>query len=138
MKRFKNILVLAPHPDDGEFGCGGSIHKLHENKAIIHYAAFSPCIASIPKEKNKQILFDELSKATSHLGINNKNIHKYDFPVRKFSEHRQEILEELIKLKNNLNPEVSLDDGLIAVAIGEAAEKSIKLGRLINLEEIIN
>ena len=60
------------------------------------------------KEKNKQILFNELSKATSHLGINNKNIHKYDFPVRKFSEHRQEILEELIKLKNNLNPDLVL------------------------------
>ena len=38
----------------------------------------------------------------------------------------------------NLDPEVSLEDGLIAVAVGEAAEKSIKLGRLINLEEIIN
>ena len=36
------------------------------------------------------------------------------------------------------DPEVSLQDGLIAVAMGEAAEKSIKQGRLINLEEIIN
>ena len=25
---FKNILVLAPHTDDGEFGCGGYIAKL--------------------------------------------------------------------------------------------------------------
>ena len=34
--------------------------------------------------------------------------------------------------------EVSLEDGLIAVAVGEAAEKSIKERRLINLEEIIS
>ena len=39
-------------------------------------------------------------------------------------------------IKNNSNPEVSLDDGLIAVAVGEAAEKSIKLKRLVKLEEI--
>ena len=36
------------------------------------------------------------------------------------------------------DPEVTLEDGLIAVAMGEAAEQSIKQGRLINLEEIIN
>ena len=41
-------------------------------------------------------------------------------------------------IKNNLVPEVSLNDGLIAVAVGEAAEKSVKLGRLINIKEIIN
>jgi predicted dehydrogenase len=41
-------------------------------------------------------------------------------------------------IKNNSNPEVSLDDGLIAVAVGEAAEKSIKLKRLVKLEEIID
>lgn len=26
----KRILVLAPHTDDGEFGCGGSISKFIE------------------------------------------------------------------------------------------------------------
>ncbi len=41
-------------------------------------------------------------------------------------------------IENHLDPEVSLEDGLIAVAVGEAAEQSIKQGRLINLEEIIN
>ena len=40
-------------------------------------------------------------------------------------------------LKNKLNPEVSLKDGLIAVAVGEAAEMSIKLGRVVKLNEII-
>ena len=49
-----------------------------------------------------------------------------------------EHLAFLNAIKNNSVPEVSLSDGLIAVAVGEAAEKSIKLGRLINIEEIIN
>ena len=49
-----------------------------------------------------------------------------------------EHLAFLNAIKNNSNPEVSLDDGLIAVAVGEAAEKSIKLKRLVKLEEVID
>ena len=49
-----------------------------------------------------------------------------------------EHLAFLKAIENNSDPEVSLEDGLIAVAVGEAAEQSIKQGRLINLEEIIN
>jgi len=49
-----------------------------------------------------------------------------------------EHLAFLKAIENNLDPEVSLEDGLIAVAVGEAAEQSIKQCRLINLEEIIS
>ena len=49
-----------------------------------------------------------------------------------------EHLAFLEAIEKSSNPEVSLEDGLIAVAIGEAAEQSIKQGRLINLKEIIN
>ena len=49
-----------------------------------------------------------------------------------------EHLAFLKAIESNSDPEVSLEDGLIAVAVGEAAEQSIKQGRLINLEEIIS
>ena len=49
-----------------------------------------------------------------------------------------EHLAFLKAIENNSDPEVSLEDGLIAVSVGEAAEQSIKQGRLINLEEIIS
>ena len=49
-----------------------------------------------------------------------------------------EHLAFLKAIENNSDPEVSLEDGLVAVAVGEAAEQSIKQGRLINLEEIIS
>ena len=38
-------------------------------------------------------------------------------------------------IQNNTKPEVSLRDGLISVAIGEAAEKSIKENRVVLMEE---
>ncbi len=38
---FQRILVLAPHTDDGEFGCGGSIAKFIEAGKEVFYAAFS-------------------------------------------------------------------------------------------------
>ena len=40
-------------------------------------------------------------------------------------------------IKKKLKPEVSLKDGMISVAIGEAAEKSIKEKRIIKIEELI-
>ena len=37
----KRILILAPHTDDGEIGCGASISKfINENKEVV-YIAFS-------------------------------------------------------------------------------------------------
>ena len=41
-------------------------------------------------------------------------------------------------INNKLDPEVSLDDGLMSVAIGQAAELSIKEKRVVLLKEIVN
>jgi LmbE family N-acetylglucosaminyl deacetylase len=48
--KFKRVLILAPHTDDGEFGCGGTINKLIEEGSEIYYAAFSACEQSVLKE----------------------------------------------------------------------------------------
>ena len=41
-------------------------------------------------------------------------------------------------IKNKSKPEVSLNDGMISIAIGEAAEKSIKEKRIVKIRELIN
>ena len=41
-------------------------------------------------------------------------------------------------IKKKMKAEVSLQDGLVSVAIGEAAEKSIKEKRLVYMKEIVN
>lgn len=101
------VLVLAPHPDDGEFSCGGTLKRFSEEGKEIHYIAFSPCKKSLP-EGSENALFNELDNAIIHLGIKKENVRKYDFPVREFPKYRQEILEELISLKKELNPDLVL------------------------------
>ena len=103
MKNNKVILVLAPHTDDGELGAGGYIHQSIESGASVIYVAFSDCKDSIPDGFEKDTLFKECEKATKILGINDVRI--FDFPVRRFSEKRQQILDKLIELKNELNPD---------------------------------
>lgn len=100
------ILILAPHTDDGEFGCGGSIAKLSEKGAEIHYVAFSSCRASVPEGFPDDILVREVKAATEILGISPQNLHILDFPVRRFNHYRQEILEELVKYQSQLKPDI--------------------------------
>jgi len=102
------ILVLAPHTDDGEFGCGGSISKWVSEGKKVFYVAFSTAEKSVPDNFPKDILKRELKKAMKLLGIPLANLILFDYPVREFSSHRQEILEDLIKLSNELNPDLVL------------------------------
>lgn len=102
----KTILILSPHTDDGEFGCGATIAKLLENNNTVYYCAFSCAEESLPDGLPKDTLIHEVKNATSKLGISDKNLIIYRFPVRKLSDHRQEILEILIKLRKSLNPDI--------------------------------
>lgn len=102
------ILVLAPHTDDGELGCGGTIARMLEEGKEVFYAAFSTCKESIPKGMPNNILEKELFVATGTLGIKKENVFVYDFPVREFSANRQQILDTMIKIERNVNPELIL------------------------------
>jgi len=105
---FKNVIILSPHPDDAEFSSGGTIHKLIEEGAEVWNIVFSPCNKSLPDGFKEDALFDELEKSNQRLGIKNDNIIKFRFPVREFPRYRQEILEELIKVKRQINPDLVL------------------------------
>jgi len=102
----KRVLILAPHTDDGELGCGGTIAKLVEDGNNVYCAAFSACQQSVLKDFPPDILITEVQQAAKILGIKDENLFLYDFQVRTFSYHRQEILDKLITLKNEINPEV--------------------------------
>jgi LmbE family N-acetylglucosaminyl deacetylase len=106
--RFKNVFVLAPHTDDGELGAGGSIAKLIENGANVYYFAFSTAEESVPKGHPKDILKKEVISATKKLGIKRENVIIYQYKVRKLNYVRQEILEDLIRHKKEIVPDLVL------------------------------
>ncbi|MGD1822473.1 MAG: PIG-L deacetylase family protein [Pleomorphochaeta sp.] len=102
----RRILVLAPHTDDGELGCGATIAKLVKEGADVYYVAFSIAEDSVPDGLPKDILAIEVRNATEKLGIPSENLIIKRYPVRRFDEHRQDILEELVQLNRNLSPDL--------------------------------
>ncbi|RLI90979.1 MAG: PIG-L family deacetylase [Candidatus Altiarchaeales archaeon] len=103
---FSKILMLSPHTDDAELGCGGSIAKFLEEGKDVYYVALSSCEKSVPPEYPPDILKKEVKKATRALGIKEENLILYDFPVRDFPEHRQKILDTLIEIRERIKPEI--------------------------------
>ena len=101
----ERALVLAPHTDDGEFGCGGTMARLVDAVAEVRYVAFSIATRSLPPGFAPDTLAREVREATAELGIPEEQLTVHDFDVRTFPEHRQEILELLIELWNDWRPD---------------------------------
>ena len=112
MNGWQRALVLAPHTDDGEFGCGGAMARLVEEGAEVRYVAFSIATRSLPEGFPPDTLAREVGEATAELGIPAGNLTVHDFDVRTFPEHRQEILELLIELWNDWAPDVVFQPSL--------------------------
>jgi len=101
----QKLLVLAPHTDDGEIGAGGLIKTFADANVDIHYVAFSSCEESIPNHLPKDILTEECHKATKFIGLKGDNVSIKDYRVRRFSEARQEILEDLVHIRRTFDPD---------------------------------
>lgn len=108
MVKAERIFILAPHTDDGELGCGGFIAKHIAAGSEVFYIAFSTCSESLPKELPADTLSAECKSATSALGIPTSRLILFDYTVRHLQAKRQEILEELITLKNKHQPSTVL------------------------------
>ena len=105
--KFKErAVVLAPHTDDGELGCGGCIARLVEEGTEVYYVAFSLCKRSLPPELPPDTLEKEVKVATKILGISPDNLILFDFDVRRFKEFRQPILDELLKIRQSIQPDL--------------------------------
>jgi N-acetylglucosamine malate deacetylase 1 len=103
---WKRALVLAPHTDDGEFGCGGTMARLVEEGAEVRYVAFSIATKSLPDGFAPDTLAREVREATAELGVPEAQLTVHDFDVRTFPQRRQDILELLIALWEEWPPDV--------------------------------
>jgi N-acetylglucosamine malate deacetylase 1 len=105
---WRRVLVLAPHTDDGEFGCGGTMARLVESGAEVRYVAFSTASRSLPPGFPADTLAHEVRAATAALGIPEEHLTVHDFEVRTFPTARQDILEILVALNGELRPDLVL------------------------------
>jgi LmbE family N-acetylglucosaminyl deacetylase len=135
----KKILILAPHTDDLEFGCGGTVSKLIENGNEVYCAAFSACRQSVKKEFPEDILITEIKAASNILGIKPDNLILFDYNVRTFNYQRQEILDDILKLKAKIQPHIVFIPALTDVhqdhyTIAQEGFRAFKFSSLLSYE----
>jgi LmbE family N-acetylglucosaminyl deacetylase len=106
--QLRKILVLAPHTDDAELGCGASIARFLEEGVRVTVAAFSTAEESLPPGSPPNLLRDEFLLAMRTLGIAEPDAQVFAYPVRRLSYHRQEVLEDLVRLRHELDPDLVL------------------------------
>jgi LmbE family N-acetylglucosaminyl deacetylase len=108
MLDFERILVLSPHADDGEIGAGGTISRFIEKGASVYHVVFSCCEASVPQSLPDDILRQECLASSIILEIPSDRLIIKDYDVRTFPSRRQDILEDMVKLNRDINPQLIL------------------------------
>lgn len=105
MNFFKNkkILFVGPHVDDIEFGCGGIISRI-KNKAEMFYLSFSFAEKSLLDGYTKKDVEKELKTSCQLLGI--ENVMSKNYETREFPRNRQEILEDLVRVRGQIKPDI--------------------------------
>lgn len=100
------ILILSPHTDDAELGAGATLCKFLEQKHEIHWIVLSTAEESLPNSMPRDTLKKEFLGVMKLLGLGKEHYRIFNFQVRRLHEHRQEILEELVKTRKDFSPDL--------------------------------
>lgn len=135
----ERILVLAPHTDDAELGCGGTIARFLEEGNEVYVAVFSTCRKSVPAGFPADVLAKEFKASMASFGIPADHLFVFDYEVRDFPRDRQLILEDMIKLRKQVKPTLVFAPSIHDIhqdhhTIGEEAMRAFKLCKLLGYE----
>lgn len=97
----KRVLFLGAHPDDIELGAGALIHNIGRKSEIL-------CATLSDNQKNPLLkdVVKEHRASMAVLGVPESNDLIEAFETRKFPDKRQEVLEYLLKLRREFQPEI--------------------------------
>ena len=97
----KKLCFIGAHPDDIELGCGALIARI-AGKTDIRCVTFS----NNQKNPALQNLIPEHYASMRTLGVPESCVDVLDFETRRFQEHRQEILEAMISILREDDPDI--------------------------------
>jgi LmbE family N-acetylglucosaminyl deacetylase len=91
-----------------ELGCGGTLARALEEGHEAYVVVFSTASDSLPSHLPRDALRDEFLSSMKTMGVPEESLFVRDFPVRKLPEHRQDVLEDLVRLRRQLDPALVL------------------------------
>lgn len=97
----RRVLFIGAHPDDIEIGCGALIAHIVGQTDIL-------CVTLSDNQKNPDLrnLVDEHYRSMAVLGVPKEKIVLAPFETRRFPDQRQEILEYMLKLRHDFQPDI--------------------------------
>jgi N-acetylglucosamine malate deacetylase 1 len=97
----KHVLFLGAHPDDIELGCGALIHHIAHQTQVL-------CVTLSDNQKNPTLkaVVKEHFESMAILGVPEEKVIVGQFTTRIFPDSRQEILEYLLKLRRDFDPDL--------------------------------
>ena len=97
----KRALFIGAHPDDIELGAGALLHRIAKQSEVL-------CVTLSDNQKNPllQNLVEEHRASMAVLGIPQESVLLGPFTTREFPAQRQELLEYLLKLRREFQPDI--------------------------------
>jgi N-acetylglucosamine malate deacetylase 1 len=97
----KRLLFVGAHPDDIELGCGAFLHRARQHSQVL-------CVTLSDNQKNPALtrVVDEHHQSMAVLGVPKEQARVGQFATREFPVARQEILEYLLALRREFQPQI--------------------------------
>jgi LmbE family N-acetylglucosaminyl deacetylase len=97
----KRVLFIGAHPDDIELGAGALLHNIAQRCDVL-------CVTLSNNQKNPQLksVVEEHYASMGVLGVPKEKVIVEKFTTRNFPDARQEILEYMLKLRGDFQPEI--------------------------------
>jgi LmbE family N-acetylglucosaminyl deacetylase len=101
----KTVLLIGPHPDDIEFGCGATVKKLVDGGAEVHYLIVTDGGAGsndpdMTSEKLKEIRAQESAEAAAQMGVLSVEILPFpDSGIYQFHDLVKAIAEKILAVR---------------------------------------
>ena len=106
------VLLLSPHTDDVELGCGGSLARLLDEGNEVQWAVFSTAEDSLPEGMPKDTLLQEYLQVLGTYGLTKDDARIMRYKVRGLHLHRQDILDKMIEMRDKFRPDLVIGPSL--------------------------